>query len=346
MRVALLTRYTVRTGSSRVRVLQFVPYFERAGVEVRTLAWTVRGRADLVRYAVEALRAARWADVVLLQKPCQPTWLLEMLVRVNPRLVVDFDDAVWAPTGDGTRPISPRFGNRLRYAIRRARIVTAGNEYLARWAARASPGASIEVIRPSVDLARFGPENRDRRVGVPTIGWVGNPGNFSDFTPPAVSALRMLVDAGRARCKVVSSRPLEVDGLRCDFEPWSAEGEVAALRSFDIGIMPLPDIERSRGRCGFKAVQYQAAGVPVVASNVEGAVEVIEDAVTGFNVAGADEWPARLATLIDDPALRATMGQAGRRRVEEHYSVQANFPRLLGVLERAAETSPRRVITS
>ncbi|MGH9027243.1 MAG: glycosyltransferase family 4 protein [Acidimicrobiia bacterium] len=342
MRAALLTRYTERTGSSRVRVFQFVPYLERAGVEVRTLDWAVTGRADLARYIVEALRVVRWADVVLLQKPCQPPWLLRLLARANPNLVVDFDDAVWAPTTNGADARNERYGERLRCAVGLAHTVTAGSEYLARWAAQTSPGAEVEVLRPSVDLTTYRAEEPESSGGLPTIGWVGNPGNFQDFTASAVSGLRTFIDSGRARCKIVSSRPLEVDGLRCDFEPWSSEGEVEALRAFDIGIMPLLDTERSRGRCGFKAVQYQAVGVPVVASNVVGAVEVIDDTVTGFNVTGSAEWESRLGALVADAALRKKMGQAGRRRVEQNYSVQVNLPRLLDVLDRAARSSRHR----
>jgi glycosyltransferase involved in cell wall biosynthesis len=332
VRAAFLTRYTASTASSRVRVFQYVPYLEEAGIEVRTLSWTVSSRRELARYALRAIGLARWADVLVVQKPCQPPWLIEALSRANNRLVVDFDDAIWAAEPDGRTSL---YGDRLQHTIGRACLVTTGSEYLMAWVGRECPGVDVEIIRSSVDLEQYTPADRVRDHRTPIIGWIGSPGNLVDFTSTVTSALRALVEAGRGELKVVSSRPLRADGLPSLFEPWSLEGEVSSLRDFDIGIMPLADNERSRGRCGFKVVQYMAVGAPVVASPVGGAVEVVDQGVTGFLAGSAREWRSCLEALIQDSALRATLGAAGRRRVEEQYSLQANLPRLLAVLERA-----------
>jgi hypothetical protein len=71
---------------------------------------------------------------------------------------------------------------------------------------------------------------------------------------------------------------------------------------------------------GSAALAAMAAGVPVVASSVGGLPEVVEHGRTGFLVTDGDfQTPVR--RLLDDPALAAAMGRAGRERVQREFSV-------------------------
>jgi len=148
------------------------------------------------------------------------------------------------------------------------------------------------------------------------------------------------VAAGEATLRVVSSRPAPLQDISAEFVPWSIEAEPAAVSGFDIGIMPLRDTARTRGRCGFKAIECMAAGVPVVASPVRGPSEVVSHGVTGYLAADDAEWEARLQELAGDHELRSRMGRAGRERVAAAYSAAAWAPRLAALLEaRAARGS-------
>jgi len=124
---------------------------------------------------------------------------------------------------------------------------------------------------------------------------------------------------------------------------WSAAGEVARLQQFDIGIMPLQDDAWSRGKAGFKLIQYMALGLPSVASPVGVNTRIVQSGVNGFLAASADEWFQSLSTLLGDAALRDRIGRAARTTVEAGYSVEANFPKLLAaltsVLRQAGPTS-------
>ena len=91
------------------------------------------------------------------------------------------------------------------------------------------------------------------------------------------------------------------------------------LADFDLLVAP-----SRREALPLTLIEAAAAGVPVVASRIGGVPEVVLDGETGILVTPAD--PTSLAraieTLITDPALRMRLGQAARRRYEDHFSLQ------------------------
>jgi hypothetical protein len=100
----------------------------------------------------------------------------------------------------------------------------------------------------------------------------------------------------------------------------------------DIGIMPLTDTPWSRGKCGYKLIQYMACGLPVVASPVGVNTHIVEHGVNGFLAASDAEWRDALYKLARDPGLRQKMGTAGRLKVETDYSLAAWGPRVAAML--------------
>jgi glycosyltransferase involved in cell wall biosynthesis len=133
-----------------------------------------------------------------------------------------------------------------------------------------------------------------------------------------------------------AARDFSLPGVPLEVVPWSEAGELASLRTLDVGVMPLPDSPWERGKCGFKLIQYMAAALPVVASPVGANRDIVVDGETGFLAGSQDQWLDALRTLRASADLRDHMGRAGRRRVEGNYSVQAITPRLLDVLAGAS----------
>jgi glycosyltransferase involved in cell wall biosynthesis len=116
------------------------------------------------------------------------------------------------------------------------------------------------------------------------------------------------------------------------------------LRGFynaaDIFVMP----SRQEG-FGIVFLEAMASGLPVIAGRCGGAPEVVAEGTTGFLVepSDPDALAARLAALLDQPELRRRMGEAGRRRVAEHFSFEAFQQRVRHLLDSPAtsqETSP------
>jgi glycosyltransferase involved in cell wall biosynthesis len=137
-----------------------------------------------------------------------------------------------------------------------------------------------------------------------------------------------------------AGRSVNFPGVKVQEVPWSMAAEVSLFNSCDIGVYPLTDDEWSKGKCGFKAIQCMACGVPVVAAAVGVNCEIIEDGVNSFLAATREEWITKLGRLLSDAPLRARLAVAGRRTVEERYSLRITAPRLAAVLASALDRHP------
>ena len=131
--------------------------------------------------------------------------------------------------------------------------------------------------------------------------------------------------------KVVGNKPICYGRMRIINKPWSKAEEAADLRSFDIGIMPLPDTQWTRGKCGFKILQYFCAGTPVVASPVGINSKIVQPGVCGFLAQSDEQWVEHLSRLIRDRQLRHSLGLAGRKLVQQRYSTAVLIPKYLDI---------------
>jgi len=350
--VLALTRYDRLGASSRLRMFAHIPALRAAGFRVteapllndaylRALYGGRRpslpgiARAYLDR--VSTLLASRRHDVLWLEKEALP-WLplgVETLVGMG-RIpyVMDIDDA-WFERYAGHRlPIVRRsLGDKLAMLARGARIVTAGNPYLADWSRR-SGARDVREVPTVVDLDRYPPPRWSTRGsdGPTVVGWIGTPttARYLDLLAGVFARL-----GARARLRVVGAVSADF-ATPAEILPWTEEREVEDLASFDIGVMPLFDTPWERGKCGYKLIQYMAAGKPVVASPVGVNTVLVQDGVNGFLADGEDEWTEAIGRLAADPELRARMGAEGRRMVAENYCLTTAAPRLIAALRDAA----------
>jgi glycosyltransferase involved in cell wall biosynthesis len=153
---------------------------------------------------------------------------------------------------------------------------------------------------------------------------------------PIMPSLRCVAGAENARISAVGAGRAAKPHQFLDILPWSEETEAASIQAMDIGIMPLTDTPWARGKCGYKLIQYMACGLPVIASPVGVNTEIVEHGVNGFLATTDADWREALVMLLRDPDLRNRMGAAGRRKVEEQYSLQVWGPRVADMLSKVA----------
>ncbi len=81
------------------------------------------------------------------------------------------------------------------------------------------------------------------------------------------------------------------------------------------------------------------AGGPVVASPVGANRQIVDDGVNGFLASTQADWIRELEKLRQNQDVRERMGSAARLKVESHYSLQVQAPRVLAILESALAAS-------
>jgi glycosyltransferase involved in cell wall biosynthesis len=154
-----------------------------------------------------------------------------------------------------------------------------------------------------------------------TIAWIGQRATLAHLEPVRA----MVLDAGFALRVIADAAPEGTEHV-----PWTLDGEARALAQCHVGIMPLPDDPFARGKCGYKLLQYYAAGLPAVASPV-GTNRALAEGGALFAKTPA-EFGAALARLRDDPALRAALGAKGRAFASRRYALEPLAERLVRIL--------------
>jgi glycosyltransferase involved in cell wall biosynthesis len=349
-----------RSPSQRFRFEQFQPWLESQGVQTR-YASLLSEADDRVAYgpgkkltkAAIALRAAatrglqlvqridRGFDVAFVQREAffaGPAFFELGLKRTGLPLVYDFDDAVWMPNVSPANRVfgALKFPGKVDSVIRAASEVIAGNYWLAEHARALNP--SVTVIPTVVNTDAFDPPIWSApREGPVTIGWTGSAGTL-EYLKPLLPALRRVQERCKTavRFKFIGVPDFKPDALDAEVVAWRESTEVDELRALDIGLMPAPDDQWARGKCGCKGLQYMALGIPAVMSPVGVAKQIATEGQTGFLPATADAWVDTLCRLVEDSTLRRRVGEAGRAVAREKYSVRAWREQLLAVLKRAA----------
>ena len=366
MKVRFLSILPREAPSVRPRVYAYLPALAEAGIDAAVSPFlSSRAFRGFYRPGFAGLRAkaagslagyARrsWElsfraapDLAVIHREAVPRgnrWVIERLRRRKVRLVYDLDDAIYlAPrdfvvAGEDSREAMTRGKDpsEVLALMAAADVVLAGNETLAARAREA--GARKVVILPTpVDTDAFRPRGAAAATDArPLVGWIGSP--TATYCLRAIApALSAAARAAPFRLLVVgASSRVDVPGVEVVQRDWSLDREAADYASLDVGLYPLPDNPWTRGKCGYKALLYQSCAVPCIASPVGVSTAVVEDGVTGFHAADDAAWTDRLVALLRDPALRARLGAAGRRAVEERWSLRVLAPRMVAALREAA----------
>lgn len=346
----MLPRYDSQGASSRLRMLQYIPALAARGIKAEAAPLLgdgyvddlYAGRVSILKVARAYLRRLRVLmgiarhDVVWIEKelfPWLPAWVERLLLRRGPAVLADYDDAVFHRyDAHRSRLVRWLLGGKIDAVMRRADCVTAGNAYLARRAS-ATGASDVQLIPTVVDLERYPAGEVRASTDAVVVGWIGSPAT-AHYLHAIAGALATIASRHAVRCIAIGARPDQVQGTPFQALPWDAATEVAMLRQFDIGVMPLPDAPWERGKCGYKLIQYMACSLPVIASPVGANLDIVERGTSGELAATGPEWEQALERLVTDAALRQTMGRAGRRRVEERYSLQVQASVLADLVQR------------
>ncbi len=349
-KILFLPKYAPAGASSRYRTFQFLDLFRQQGIhadavpffsdsyvkhlyfheplkKILKLPWYYLRRIDNV------LRAGKY-DLVFIEKeliPYFPGILEQYLYRRNIPYILDYDDAVFHHY-DQSRGLGRLFAGKIPRILSKANGVIAGSPYLAEYAQRFSD--NVIEIPTVIDLQKY--QSPKSEFGqTPVFGWLGSPSTthyinglipqISEFLTRSGSCIH-LIGYDSSAWKWGQQAAIRII-------PWSAEGEISEIMKLDVGLMPLDDTLWSKGKCGFKLIQYMACGLPVIASDIGVNRKLIEPGRNGFLVNTRNDWIEAMQYTMEHKGRLAEMGQEGRKKVEEKYNRDAVFPVMLAFLK-------------
>ncbi len=356
MRILFITPYpSGEAPSQRFRFEQYFKILEQNGHYYETSsfldlkAWSIVYKKGHLLQKIRALFAGylrRFRDLFRLAKfdvifihreasPFGPPVFEYFVTRVFRKYTVyDFDDAIWIPNASETNRnltmMFKRFKN-VADSCKWSSVVSVGNQYLAAFAIQYNKNV---IINPTtIDTDEHHNSTKDHSNQKFMIGWTGSHSTvqYLDFVYPVLKRLEEKYDF---EFHVICDTPPKFNLKSLKFVKWSKQAEIDDLLNFNVGIMPLPDDIWAKGKCGFKALQYMALGVPAVVSGVGVNAEIVDHDINGCVCNTQEEWYKSLEKLITDPVYLKKLSEKTREKIVNRYSVKSNRENFLSLFTR------------
>ncbi|HYP50933.1 MAG TPA: glycosyltransferase family 4 protein [Pyrinomonadaceae bacterium] len=358
--------YDISPGQ-RYRIEQWEPILREKGVEItyspfeteelRGVLYQPGRIAEKMKFVMrsinkrrEDMRNVRDFDAVYVFREAAllgPAYFEKSISRSGVPMIFDFDDAVFVSYKSPSNGYLSylKFPGKTATICRLSAHIMAGNPYLAEYARQYNP-KNVTVIPTTIDTDKYHYlENRPAN-DVPVIGWSGSHSTVQHLDTLR-ETLQDLAKVAQFRLRVIGTPNYKIEGVDVEAMAWRSETETQDLEPIDVGVMPLPDDQWSKGKCGLKALQYMALGVPTICSPVGVNSDIIQDGENGFLADGKEEWIEKLKRLLASAELRRKLGAAGRRTVEEKYSARVQAPRVFQILTSVvnrAKTTDKKAI--
>jgi glycosyltransferase involved in cell wall biosynthesis len=317
---------------------------------------------------LSVINKARNYDLVYILREAAllgPAVFERLLHQQRTPFVFDFDDAIFVSYRSPSNGYLSylKFASKTKTICRLASHVMVGNPYLAEYASKVND--NVTVIPTTIDTQKYqvravprakrpaaanNPSLRSgycnaapgTELGPPVIGWTGSHSTVQHLDTLR-GALKKLAGREQFRLRVIGTPAYECAPVQVEAMKWRADTELEDLNAIDIGVMPLPDDNWSKGKCGLKALQFMALGIPTICSPVGVNTDIIQDNENGFLAASEDEWVDKLSRLIRSAELRRRLGDAGRATVEQKYSAAIQAPRVYEIFKSVLRDANVRV---
>jgi glycosyltransferase involved in cell wall biosynthesis len=279
------------------------------------------------------------ADYIFIYReaaPLGPAFFEFCLAKVfRKKIIYDFDDAIWIPVVSEQNKLAGFLKNadKVRKICRLAHKISAGNAYLCRNAADFRGTTEGVVLNPTtIDTENMHNSLKKQDEGRLTVGWTGTHSTLC-YLREILPALRKLSERHDFDFLVICNENPNFNLKNFRFLAWREESEINDLLQIHVGVMPLTHDAWAEGKCGFKALQYMALGIPAVISPVGVNKKIISEGEDGFLCETEQEWIIALEKLLSDAELRAYMGKNARQKILREYSVLSNTKNFLSLFE-------------
>jgi len=256
-------------------------------------------------------------------------WLTTLL---NKKTVYDLDDMILIPQDSK----NVRFLDRLKGSkkpltlIKRSGYVIVCTPNLEKMALEHNP--NVIDISSTFNTDRFVPVESYPDKETITIGWTGTHSTLR-YLDLLKEVLQEVAQKRKIKLLIISNQEHKIEGVPSEWIAWNSDTEVKDLHNMDIGVYPMTQDEWSLGKSGLKALTYMSIAIPAVATAWGANFRIIDQDINGFLVKDHKEWVDTLLKLIDSKDLREKIGKAGRTKVVQEFSVNANKVKYLRAFE-------------
>ena len=258
-------------------------------------------------------------------------WIIAKVLKK--KIVYDFDDAIWLENTSQSNQLISRIKrhSKVESISKWASLILCGNHHLMEFARKYN--LNVEYIPTTIDLVNGHNQlKQHKNQNKVVLGWTGTHSTIK-YLHEIEDVLLELQKKYNIQINIISNKEPVFKKLAFNYIPWVKEKEIEDLLFFDIGIMPLLNNEWAKGKCGFKALQYMALGIPSVISPVGVNTEIIKDNNNGFLASNNNEWIEKISKLIESKVLRESIGNSGRLTVLEKYSVKSTKKKYLNCFQ-------------
>jgi len=353
-KILFLTPYPTNSApSQRFRFEQYFSFFKDENIDYDTLSfldeatWKIfYQKGFLLKKTLGILKGLLNRHLLLLKihqydklfihreaamiGPAYFEWIYSKLFKKE--IIFDFDDAIWLKdVSNANQNLSwLKFPDKTKSIIAYSKTIIAGNTFLSNYAKQFN--ANVYVIPTTIDTNYHYPSKKTISDTI-KIGWTGS--STTNKHLELISDVLQHITQTYSNVKIImiSNQPIISSKFRLKFVEWKQSSEIEDLSQIDIGIMPLPDNEWAKGKCGFKGLQYMALEIPTIMSPVGVNTEMIQDRKNGFLASNKNEWISKLSALIESKELRESLGKNGRKTIEKKYSITNHKDFLISLLK-------------
>ncbi|MDD2634517.1 MAG: glycosyltransferase family 4 protein [Bacteroidales bacterium] len=358
--LAIVQHRKDRSPGQRFRFEHYIPILEKNGYEI-IFSNIINEKDDKVFYSkkkylrkllivikafihrLKDIKTAKQCDVIFIYREAfmlGATYFEKRLAKLDVPIIFDFDDSIWLnDTSEGNQNLAwLKKPQKTAKICKLSDLVIVGNTYLANYAKIHNP--NVEIIPTTINTNYHKCTDTKKDTNRICIGWTGTSTTLKHYYT-AIPVLERIKEkyGERVYFKIIVNSNNWTQNIDVELINWSKEREIDDLCEFDIGIMPLPDDEWSKGKCGFKGLQCMALGIPVVMSQVGVNTKIIKNGHNGYLAKQEKEWFNYLCKLIDSAELRETIGNAGKKTVQEEYSVHIWEKRVLKLFKSPLQIS-------
>ena len=259
-------------------------------------------------------------------------WMICKLWRK--KIIYDFDDAIWLNNVSTVNSFAGKlkWHGKVKSICKWSWKVTCGNNYLCQYAGEQRGSSKYVLCLPTTidtkvyKLKFVSPHKL-------TIGWTGSQSTVA-YLQMVIAPLQQLQTEIDFDVVVISNLDAQLPLKNYRFVQWQQNSEVQDLSQIDIGLMPLTDDEWAQGKCGFKLLQYMAMGILSVASPVGVNEFILDNEQAGFIAQNEVAWKNALRKLLSDEKLRKQMGEFGKQRLQNFYSVDSQKENYLHLFQK------------